>query len=129
MKPAATQIEHLSHCARLLLGGCLLASLLACNDGGGGNGLGDSKDPAGGGTSGSGSSSSSGSGGSSSSATEDVVWKELVNTTVNGDTLKKTGGCDGCLDAGAESRQYTASGNGYLEFTVNETSRIRYIGL
>jgi hypothetical protein len=133
MKPAATQIEHLSHCVRLLLGGCLLASLLACNGGGGGKGLGDSKDPAGGGTSSSGSSSSSGSGGSSSSsggtATEEVVWKEMVNTSVNGDTLKKTGGCDGCLDAGAESRQFTASGNGYLEFTVNETSRIRYIGL
>ncbi|HEX5055322.1 MAG TPA: hypothetical protein VFX02_02375 [Gammaproteobacteria bacterium] len=145
MKPAATKIKHVSNCVRLLLGGCLLASLLACNDGGGGGGggktFGNSKDPDNGGpstsnnTSSSGSSSSSGSGGTSSSGggsmvLEDVVWKELVNTSVvDGDTLKKTGGCDGCLDAGAESRQFTAAGNGYLEFTVNDVSRIRYIGL
>ncbi len=62
-------------------------------------------------------------------ALEDVVWKELINASVSGDTLRKTGGCDGCLDAGAESEQYTSAGNGYVEFPVPDTSRIRYIGL
>jgi hypothetical protein len=59
---------------------------------------------------------------------QDVVWRELVNTSVSGGTLTKTGGCDGCLDAGAESDQFTPAGNGYLEFTVMNTTHVRYIG-
>jgi hypothetical protein len=58
----------------------------------------------------------------------DVVWRDLVNTSVSGDTLTKTGGCDGCLDAGAESDQFTPAGNGYLEFTVMDITHVRYIG-
>lgn len=58
-----------------------------------------------------------------------MVWTELVNVSVSGNTLEKTGGCDGCLDAGAESEQFMPAGNGYLEFPVTDTSLIRYIGL
>jgi hypothetical protein len=62
-------------------------------------------------------------------AVVDVVWTELINVSVDGDTLEKTGGCDGCLDAGAESAQFMPAGNGYVEFPVMNTSMIRYIGL
>jgi len=59
----------------------------------------------------------------------DLVWTELVNATVNGTTLTKTGGCDGCPDAGAVSDQEVTTGDGYLEFTVDETQKQRYVGL
>jgi hypothetical protein len=41
----------------------------------------------------------------------------------------KTGGCDGCEDAGAISSQQIASGDGYVEFTASETITARAIGL
>lgn len=58
-----------------------------------------------------------------------LVWTGLVNATVNGTTLTKTGGCDGCSDAGAFSDQEVTSGDGHLELTVDETQRLRYVGL
>ncbi len=58
-----------------------------------------------------------------------LVWTELVNAAVSGTTLTKTGGCDGCSDAGAASQQEIASGDGYLELTVDETQKLRYVGL
>ena len=58
-----------------------------------------------------------------------LVWTGLVNATVNGTTLSKTGGCDGCSDAGAISDQEITAGDGYLEFTVDETQKLRYVGL
>src|SRR5687767_3859239 len=60
---------------------------------------------------------------------QDVIWTDLVNVTATGNSLQKTGGCDGCQDAGALSQQKIISGSGYLEFTVSETNRLRYIGL
>ncbi len=62
------------------------------------------------------------------SATQ-LVWTGLVNATVNGTTLTKTGGCDGCSDAGAVSQQEISSGETYMEFTVDETQKLRYVGL
>ena len=58
-----------------------------------------------------------------------MVWGQRVNVSVDADKLQKTGGCDGCADAGAVSEQQIASGNGYLEFTVSGTSLVRYVGL
>jgi hypothetical protein len=58
-----------------------------------------------------------------------VTWTNLVNATVNGTVLQKTGGCDGCDDAGATSQQELASGDGYVEFTVGETGTIWLAGL
>jgi hypothetical protein len=58
-----------------------------------------------------------------------IVWTELVNATVNGNTLTKTSGCDGCSDAGAVSDQEITTGDGYLEITVDETQKLRYVGL
>ena len=58
-----------------------------------------------------------------------VTWTSLVRVTATGSTLKKTSGCDGCQDAGAISVQTISSGNGYVEFTVPETTTQRVIGL
>jgi hypothetical protein len=66
---------------------------------------------------------------STPSGPEDVAWTSLVNVTATGNSLEKTGGCDGCEDAGAVSQQQIASGSGYLEFTVSETNLVRFIGL
>jgi hypothetical protein len=58
-----------------------------------------------------------------------VVWTSLVNVTASGSNLQKTGGCDGCPDAGAVSQQQIASGDGYVELTASETGTLRAIGL
>jgi hypothetical protein len=58
-----------------------------------------------------------------------VVWTSLVNATVSGRTLFKTGGCDGCQDSGAVSQQQLVSGNANLDFPVSSPNLVRYIGL
>jgi len=58
-----------------------------------------------------------------------VVWTSLVNATATGGSLQKTGGCDGCDDAGAVSQQQIAAGDGGVSFTGTETSTLRYVGL
>jgi len=63
------------------------------------------------------------------SPVEDVVWTDLVNVTATGNSLQKTGGCDGCEDADAISQQQIGSGDGYLESIVSETDLVRFVGL
>jgi len=58
-----------------------------------------------------------------------VVWTSLVNATASGGSLQKSGGCDGCDDAGAVSQQQIAAGDGAVSFTATETGTIRYMGL
>ena len=58
-----------------------------------------------------------------------VQWDTLVNAKLKGSSLIKNGGCDGCADAGALSQQQITEGEGYFEFTVDETTRLRYAGL
>jgi hypothetical protein len=64
-----------------------------------------------------------------SGSAQSVVWTDVVNATATGGSLQKTGGCDGCEDAGAVSQQQIASSNGYVEFTASETTLLRYVGL
>jgi hypothetical protein len=47
-----------------------------------------------------------------------VVWTSLVNVTASGNTITKSGGCNGCWDAGAISQQTIAAGDGSVEFTI-----------
>lgn len=68
-------------------------------------------------------------GGGSGSGGGSVVWTSLVNATASSGSLQKTGGCDGCPDAGAISQQQIASGNGAVSFTATETSTLRIVGL
>lgn len=60
---------------------------------------------------------------------DSVVWTNLVNVTVTGDILEKTGGCDRCDDAGATSQQELSEGDGYVEFTVGEAGTFWLAGL
>jgi hypothetical protein len=60
---------------------------------------------------------------------EAVLWTQLVNVTAEGSSLRKTGGCDGCENAGAVSSQTITSGDGFVEFTASETTTIRVAGL
>jgi hypothetical protein len=48
-----------------------------------------------------------------------VVWTSPVKVAVNGSTITKNTGCNGCWDAGAASQQTIASGNGSVSFTVS----------
>lgn len=58
-----------------------------------------------------------------------VDWTNQVNVTARGNTLQKTGGCQGCDDAGAVSRQMIRAGDGYVEFTVAEGNTLWLAGL
>jgi hypothetical protein len=60
---------------------------------------------------------------------ESVVWTDLVNVSASGNALKKAGGCDGCPDAGARSRQQITGNGGYVQFSALETAKVRYVGL
>jgi hypothetical protein len=60
---------------------------------------------------------------------EDVAWTGLVNATLTGRVLQKTGGCDGCGDSGAVSTQVITSGNGFVQVEASETNTYRAFGL
>lgn len=64
-----------------------------------------------------------------SASAESVRWIALVNVTVSGNALEKTGGCDGCPDGSAVSEPQVQPGNGTLEFAASETGTLRLIGL
>jgi hypothetical protein len=58
-----------------------------------------------------------------------VRWTNLVNVTATSNSLRKTGGCGGCPDAGALSEQRISSGNGAVSFGASNTPTLRFIGL
>jgi hypothetical protein len=60
---------------------------------------------------------------------QSVVWTNMVNVAVAGDTLQKTAGCDGCDDGGATSQQMVTTGDGFVEFAVGETTTLWAAGL
>jgi hypothetical protein len=62
-------------------------------------------------------------------AQQSVTWANQVNVAVRGSSLEKTGGCQGCDDAGAISRQTIRSGDGFVEFTVGEDYTFWLAGL
>jgi hypothetical protein len=47
------------------------------------------------------------------------VWTSPVRVAVDGNTITKTSGCEGCPDAGAVSQQTIASVGGFVEFGVS----------
>jgi hypothetical protein len=61
-------------------------------------------------------------------AAERVDWMNTANVAVRGNGVQKTGGCEGCDDAVATSRQ-TVTENGYVEFTVGESYTFWMAGL
>jgi Big-like domain-containing protein/purple acid phosphatase-like protein len=59
---------------------------------------------------------------------QNVIWTNMVNVTASGNSIQKTGGCDGCQDAAARSNQQITV-NGYVQFTASETTTKRGVGL
>jgi PKD repeat protein len=59
---------------------------------------------------------------------QNVVWQNVVGCAVNGNSLTKTAPTT-WGNAGASSAQKILSGNGYLEFTAQETNNERMVGL
>jgi hypothetical protein len=62
-------------------------------------------------------------------AQEPVTWTDQTNVVVRGGRLEKSGGCDGCDDAGAISRQIIQSGDGAVEFRIGEATTLWRAGL
>jgi hypothetical protein len=60
---------------------------------------------------------------------QSVIWTNIINATVTGSVLQKTGGFDGVDDAGATSEQQITTGDGYVQFTVGETNTFWLGGL
>jgi hypothetical protein len=52
----------------------------------------------------------------------------LMNVVENGPTLTKNGGCSGCADGTAVSNQQI-SGSGVLQFSTDDSSTLRFVGL
>lgn len=61
-------------------------------------------------------------------ADQRINWTAMRNVALNGDVLQKTGGCQGCEDAGAISQQML-SGDGSVQFSPGETNTFWYAGL
>ena len=57
-----------------------------------------------------------------------ATWMSLVNVAESGATLTKVGGCSGCPDGTAISNQQV-SGNGVLQFSTDDGSSLRFVGL
>jgi hypothetical protein len=66
---------------------------------------------------------------SAANAQQNVTWINVTSTaTVTGNSIQKTGGCEGCNDAGGVSQQQLASGTGYVQLTA-ASGRAQYVGL
>src|SRR5262245_26102356 len=64
-----------------------------------------------------------------SSAQQPVTWTAQPNISVRGNAIEKTRGCDGCDDASAMSREVIRSGNGAVEFRVDDPYKFWAAGL
>jgi hypothetical protein len=64
----------------------------------------------------------------SAPSTGAATWMSLVNVAQSGATLTKVGGCSGCPDGTAVSNQQM-SGSGVLQFSSDDNSSLRFIGL
>ncbi|HET9267724.1 MAG TPA: hypothetical protein VFO31_06150 [Vicinamibacterales bacterium] len=58
-----------------------------------------------------------------------VTWTGAVNVSIVNGSLQKNAGCDGCSDAGATSLEALTQGDGFVEFTVGESSTLWAAGL
>ena len=64
----------------------------------------------------------------SAPSTGAATWMSLMNVAENGATLTKVSGCSGCPDGTAVSNQQV-SGNGVLQFSTDDSSSLRFVGL
>jgi hypothetical protein len=97
-------------------------------------GGGDSGGSGGNGGSGSGGGSTGGTGGGTGGGSGGVVgsqpamWSSMAHVTLEGASVRKVNGCDGCFDAFVHSSQ-ALDATGYIQFTANDTSDLVLAGL
>src|SRR5262249_49721556 len=60
---------------------------------------------------------------------QNVVWTNLTNCAIIGNSLQKVSGRSDSADAGARSQQTLTAGDAYLEFTVFDLNRTLFCGL
>jgi hypothetical protein len=60
--------------------------------------------------------------------TGSATWMSLMNVVENAVTLTKNGGCSGCPDGTAVSNQQI-TGSGALQFSTDDSSTLRFVGL
>jgi hypothetical protein len=57
-----------------------------------------------------------------------ATWSSMAHVSIEGSTVKKIGGCDGCYDAFVQAEQ-TVGSNGYVEFTISNPAPFLMTGL
>src|SRR5438552_2514043 len=62
-------------------------------------------------------------------APQNVVWTNVTNCSVTGNSLQKTSGRSDSSDAGARSQQVVASGDAYFDFTAGDSNKVLFCGL
>ncbi|HXU08250.1 MAG TPA: PQQ-binding-like beta-propeller repeat protein [Blastocatellia bacterium] len=59
---------------------------------------------------------------------QNVIWTNVTNCTLTGNSLRKSAGRSDSADAGARSEQSVTSGDAYFEFTAGESSDVLFCG-
>lgn len=58
-----------------------------------------------------------------------VIWTNVTNCTISGNSLQKTAGRSDSADAGARSQQTVTSGDTFFEFTAGDPNKVGFCGL
>lgn len=66
---------------------------------------------------------------SSGGAPQNVVWSNVTNCTITGNSLQKSSGRSDSSDAGARSQQTVNAGDLYFEFTAGDLNKVLFCGL
>lgn len=62
-------------------------------------------------------------------APQNVVWTNVTNCSVTGNSLQKTAGRSDSADAGARSQQAVTSGDAFFEFSPGDPNKVAFCGL
>lgn len=60
---------------------------------------------------------------------QNVIWTNVTNCTLTGNTLRKSAGRGDSADAGARSQQSVTSGDAFFEFTAGSSNAVLFCGL
>lgn len=60
---------------------------------------------------------------------QNVIWTNVSNCTIAGNSLQKTAGRTDSADAGARSQQTVTSGDAFFEFAAGDSNKLLFCGL
>src|SRR6185295_11711992 len=60
---------------------------------------------------------------------QNVIWTNVTNCTLTGNSLRKSAGRSDSADAGARSQQSVTSGDAFFEFTAGSSNAVLFCGL